>query len=356
MKVKVKERGDGKKMKLKGLTVFATMVVVCALALTPAVPAGAQSEPSTPFLISGWVNYPNGAPVNNPSVSINITNTSEVLTAETNASTNYYQILTSSDNVNKTYMLNINASNGNVKEFNHTVTEAEMTNGGFVQNITISGIAKHVVISEICINAGDSNESEWVELYNPNDSPIDMTGWHWCYFSPSRNWNNSYRNKAFPEGATIPGHGFYLILVNGYVNETPDWNLGYSGYLLSDTAGSIGIFPFDPDIKTAEAAKNGRIDAVGWGTSVEYVYETANASVPGSGESLQRKVNDSINEGAGPAWDTNNNSADFFVQTAPNPQNTGSAPIPPIPEMSTLILFTSGLIMLACYAVLRRVK
>ena len=354
--MKVKERGDGKKMKLKGLTVFATMVVICALALTPAVPAGAQSEPSTPFLISGWVNYPNGAPVNNPSVSINITNTSEVLTAETNASTNYYQILTSSDNVNKIYMLNFNASNGNVKEFNHTVTEAEMTNGGFVQNITISGIAKHVVISEVCINAGDSNESEWVELYNPNDGPIDMTGWHWCYFSPSRNWNNSYRNKAFPEGATIPGHGFYLILVNGSVNETPDWNLGYSGYLLSDTAGSIGIFPFDPDTKTAEAAKNGRIDAVGWGTSVEYVYETVNASVPASGESLQRKVNDSINEGAGPAWDTNNNSADFFVQTAPNPQNTGSAPIPPIPEMSTLILFTSGLIMLACYAVLRRVK
>ena len=70
-------------MKLKGLTVLATMVVICVLALTPAVPAGAQLGPSTPFLISGRVNYPNRAPVNNPSVSINITNTSKVLTAET---------------------------------------------------------------------------------------------------------------------------------------------------------------------------------------------------------------------------------------------------------------------------------
>ena len=140
-------------MKLKGLTVLATMVVICTLALTPAASAGAQPEPSTPFLISGWVNYPNGAPVNNPSVSINITNTSEVLTAEANASSNYYQILTSSDNVNKTYMLKFNASNGNVKEFNHTVTEAEMNNGSFVQNITISGIAKHVVISEVYVHA-----------------------------------------------------------------------------------------------------------------------------------------------------------------------------------------------------------
>jgi len=343
-------------MKLKGLTVLATMVVICVLALTPAVPAGAQLGPSTPFLISGRVNYPNRAPVNNPSVSINITNTSKVLTAETNASSNYYQILTSSGNVSEGNIVKFNASNGNVKEFNHTVTDAEMNNGGFVQNITISGIAKHVVISEVCINARDGNESEWVELYNPTDSPIDMTGWYWCYFSHSRNWNNSYRNKAFPEGATIPGYGFYLILVSGSVNETPDWNLGYSGHQLNDTAGSIGIFPFDPDTKTAEAAKNGRIDAVGWDTSVEYVYETVNASVPGSGESLQRKVNDSINEGAGPAWDTNNNSADFFVQTAPNPQSTGAEPVLPIPEMSTLILFASGVVMLVCYVVLRRVK
>ena len=108
-------------MKLKGLTVLATMVLICALALiVPAASAGAQPEPSTPFLISGWVNYTNGAPVNNPSVSINITNTSEVLTAETNASSNYYQILTSSGNVSEGNIVKFNASNGNVKEFNHT--------------------------------------------------------------------------------------------------------------------------------------------------------------------------------------------------------------------------------------------
>ena len=340
-------------MNRKGLTVLALMVMVlCACALVAPV---AALQPSTPFMIYGWVNYTNGAPVNNPTVSINNTNTSEVFTAETNESYNYYQTVTSSDNVSMGNILNFNASNGNVNEFNHTVTEDEMnSSGGFVKDITISGIANHVVISEVCINAGDGTGSEWVELYNPTDSPIVMTGWHWCYFSSDRNWNSSYRDKTFLDGATIPKHGFYLILVNGTVGVTFDWNLGYGTNQLSDTAGSIGIFPFDPDEKTAVDAKNGRIDAVGWGSAVTYVYETVNASVPGSGESLQRKVNDTIDEGYGPAWDTNNNSADFFIQTTPNPQFSETGPVPPIPELPTLILFSAGLIILAGYVLLKR--
>ena len=327
------------------------VMVLCAYALV--APAVAQPTPSTPFMIYGWVNYTNGAPVNNPTVSINNTNTSEVFTAETNESYNYYQTVTSSDNVSKGNILHFNASNGNVKEFNNIVTEAEMnSSGGFVQNITISGLANHVVISEVCINAGDGNGSEWVELYNPTDSAIDMTGWYWCYFSSSSDWNTSSTKRAFPSG-TIDGYDFYLILVNGTVGVTFDWNLDETQQL-NNTAGSIGIFPFDPNTKTASEAKNGRIDAVGWGSAVGYVYETVNASVPSSGESLQRKVNATLNEGAGPAWDTNNNSADFFIRDPPDPQNSGTGPVPPIPELPTLILFSSGLIILACYVLLKR--
>jgi len=341
-------------MKAKGLTVLVIIAAMCALI----VPAAAQPPPSTPFLISGCVNYSNEAPVNNPTVTIENLNTSKVFTAKTNESYNYYQILTSSDNVSTGDILHFNASNGNVNEFNHTATEDEMNGGGcFVQNITISGIANHVVISEVCIDAGDEHGSEWVELYNPTDSPIVMTDWHWCYFSSSRDWNASWRDRAFPSGATIPKHGFYLILVNGTVGVTFDWNLSYGTNQLSDTAGSIGIFPFDPDTKTASEAKNGRIDAVGWGSAVGYVYETVNASVPGSGKSLQRKINATITwDGYGPAWDTDNNSADFFIQTTPNPQFSGTGPVPPIPELPTLILFSSGLIILVGYVLLKRRK
>ena len=41
-------------------------------------------------------------------------------------------------------------------------------------------LADHVVINEIDINPpGDDSKSiiEWVELYNPTNSPIDISGW-----------------------------------------------------------------------------------------------------------------------------------------------------------------------------------
>ena len=48
-------------------------------------------------------------------------------------------------------------------------------------------VPAHVVISEVQIAT-----NEFVELYkNPTNSAIDMTDWHWCYFSSGRDWNNS---------------------------------------------------------------------------------------------------------------------------------------------------------------------
>jgi hypothetical protein len=213
-------------------------------------------------------------------------------------------------------------------------------------------IADHVVISEVQIA-----DSEFVELYNPTNSDINMTGWHWCYFSSDRNWNNSWRDKAFPSGAVIPTHGFYLIVVYGNVSVSPDWNLSYAGPQLHNSNGSVGIFPWDPDTKTLEEAEAGRIDAVAWG-SVSYVKEGTEATAPGSGKSLQRKVNDTINESAGygPAWDSNNNSADFFIQTSPNPQNSGASPVPPLPELPSIALLSIGLLILAWYLILKRRK
>jgi len=93
----------------------------------------------TPFLIDGWVNCTNGDPVNGPIVTVTNLNTSEVFNAETNASSNYYQVITSSLNVSTGNVLRFNASNsdGNSTEFDHTVTESEMDAGGFERNAAI---------------------------------------------------------------------------------------------------------------------------------------------------------------------------------------------------------------------------
>jgi len=93
--------------------------------------------PSTPFFISGWVNNSAGEPVNNPVVNITNTRTSEVFTAETIADSNYYQVLTCSENVSAGDVLHFTAIAETTTEFDHEVTAADMNRGGFEQNITI---------------------------------------------------------------------------------------------------------------------------------------------------------------------------------------------------------------------------
>jgi len=203
---------------------------------------------------------------------------------------------------------------------------------GFLGDIALAqggGVADHVVISEVQVA-----DEEFIELYNPTNADIDMTGWHWCYFSSTRDWNDPLRDKTFLEGATIPAHGFYLIATTADEFPDADWNFDYSTHLLSNSAGSIGIFPWDPNEKTAEEAKNGRIDAVGYG-SVDHVKENSEAEVPSAAQSIERKAQStSTAETMGPGgaddvrgngYDSNDNSQDFVLRDSPEPQNSSSA-------------------------------
>ena len=113
----------------------------------------------------------------------------------------------------------------------------------------MSADTAYIVISEIQV-AGN----EFVELYNPTNIEVSMEDLHWCYFSSGRDWNNSHRDQEFPNGATIPAYGFYLIGLKGYPesggSQNSDWQ-PYSSAQLGDSAGSVGIFPWDPDKKNS---------------------------------------------------------------------------------------------------------
>jgi len=93
---------------------------------------------ATPFTISGFVTYLDGTPILNPAVTVTNLNTSEILNADTNETSNYYAITTDSNHVNAGDVLHFTASTDNTTSFNHTITLDDMTAGGFVQNITIS--------------------------------------------------------------------------------------------------------------------------------------------------------------------------------------------------------------------------
>jgi len=80
-------------------------------------------------------------------------------------------------------------------------------------------VPEHVVISEVQIDGA----GEWVELYNPTESEINMSGWYWCYFALSNDWNASTNKKAFTACSNdliIEPHTFYLMRIDGIVSGT----------------------------------------------------------------------------------------------------------------------------------------
>jgi len=132
----------------------------------------------------------------------------------------------------------------------------------------------HPVISQVQVAP-----AEFVEIYNPSNLPVDLTGWYWCYFPTTRTaWDEPYRKREFPSGATVPPHGFYLVQVSGPLPVNADWSIGYESGQLSNTSGTVAIFSGSPSARTL-------VDAVGWGKDAN-LREGSPAPVPKAGQSI----------------------------------------------------------------------
>ncbi|RJS72692.1 hypothetical protein CW714_04210, partial [Methanophagales archaeon] len=112
---------------------------------TPGAPNTILIPPTTPLLIFGWVvNYSDGSPVNNSTITITNLNTSEEFTAKTNATSNYYQlVLATGTDVNATEILKFNATmstdGSHSKVFNYAITPEDINKGGlFNFNISLN--------------------------------------------------------------------------------------------------------------------------------------------------------------------------------------------------------------------------
>jgi C1A family cysteine protease len=150
---------------------------------------GESPEGITPFLIYGWVTGTTGQPLNGPNVTVKNLNTTEEYTVETNASYNYYQVITSSCNISAGDVLRFNASdNGNSTNCTVTVTQENITDGGlFEQNFSLQkGMCGDVDGSErvdmadyfllvdyIAEIPGRTLESEWAGDVDCSDK-VDM--------------------------------------------------------------------------------------------------------------------------------------------------------------------------------------
>jgi len=185
----------------------------------------------TPFLISGWVNCTDGDPVNGPIVTVTNLNTSEVFIAETNASSNYYQVLTSSLNVSAGDVLHfvVSDGNGNSTEFNHPVTNNEMYYGGFEQNISI-----------VCGGGGPT--------------PFRINGWVNCTDSspvndPSVTVTNLNTSEAFTAQTNVSSNYYHVM--------TSSYNVSAGNVLHFDVSKSGSSDVFNHTVTAAEMNAGG---------------------------------------------------------------------------------------------------
>lgn len=190
--------------------------------------------------------------------------------------------------------------------------------------------ANHVVISEVIPNPveGTDDGYQWIELYNPTGEPVDISAWT----GGSAETSDQF---TIPEGTSMDAYTCYLI--------------GDIDVFLKDHEAYLTIASRGEDAHLILRTASGTVvDQVGWDSNA--VYETAPCARPDEGLSLQRKINDTLDYDGihGPGWDTDDNSADFFVGT-PDPRCSDYPPVPPLPELAPLILFATGLCILAGY-------
>ncbi len=172
--------------------------------------------------------------------------------------------------------------------------------------------ANHIVISEIQIG-GLTTTDEFVELYNPTNNSIDLTGWRLQKKSSS---GATVVNLVASMSGIISAHGHFLVTHPNYTGTTTS-DLLYSG----TTPNSIAS---DNTVVLYSDAGTTVVDKVGMGTAVDF--EGAATIVPETSKSIERVILEQ---------DTNNNLNDFVLRSIPNPQNTSFVESTPTPTAST---------------------
>lgn len=186
---------------------------------------------------------------------------------------------------------------------------------------TQAAAADHVVISEIQL-AGGSATDEFVELYNPTSTDIDLSGWKLFKKTASA---SATETELITLRKVLPSHGFYLI-----AHST------YDGSVTADDTYTEGSLSTNNSVVLRDD-ESGIVDLVGMDDS--QTFETATITSPVNNRSIERKAKtettaaDMVPTGAheflGNGEDTNNNSLDFVRHMDPtisNPQNTSSNP------------------------------
>lgn len=203
-------------------------------------------------------------------------------------------------------------------------------------------LATHVVISEVYGGGGNTGAlytNDFIELYNPTNVAVNLSGWSVQYNTAtgSGSWS------VTPLSGSIAPYSYYLIQENqgsgGTVPlPTPDVSNTTS---MAATSGKVALLNSTTPLTLACPVSSSIIDLVGYGSTAN-CYEVAAAPAPNANNttSAYRKSGSSaVNRGSG--FDSNNNSTDFSTH-APDPQNSAAPAQQPSASTDYFRTKTSG--------------
>ncbi|WP_375761319.1 lamin tail domain-containing protein [Corallococcus exercitus] len=194
-------------------------------------------------------------------------------------------------------------------------------------------LTNHVVISEFSGGKGSGLTDEFIELYNPTNKDVDLSGWQVSYKPATGAWDPASA-VTIPEGYVIPAHGYFLL---GGANFTGDGtsltDLSYTFDATASTTGG-GHIRVQRPVTGPEGTTYVDVDTLGFGAG-DSPEGTAAPAHPEAGGSLERKAvasSDSTTMAAGGTdaargngQDTDNNGVDFVPRATRQPQGTTSA-------------------------------
>lgn len=187
---------------------------------------------------------------------------------------------------------------------------------------TTPAVANHVVISEVQINGATANQ-DFIELYNPTNSAINLSGWQII----KKTSTGTAGSLVLISSGTIPARGYFLW-ANNQTPQNP-----FSTTIGADVS-NAGNLSENNSIALEDASDN-IIDQVGWGTGTnQFVEGTLINNGSDTNKSMERKAyatstvvsmsSGGTDEVKGNGFDANNNATDFILRAVSQPQNSSS--------------------------------
>jgi hypothetical protein len=182
----------------------------------------------------------------------------------------------------------------------------------------------HLVISEIRTRGLNGPADEFIELYNPSDTPIVLDS-EWTIQARSTS-SLTYSQRWAGSGKTIPEYGHYLIAGSSYVQSPPsDDSLSQAipdtaSVVLQLDSAPVSVVCFYYDAASLDILQNGGYDCDDM--PVENPHDDTNDS--NLDASIERKPGGT----AGNCTNSGDDLVDFTISSPATPLDTNSAPTP----------------------------